>query len=371
VAAAIIPEKALGRIGQIPSPRLQTIRLIPETAMRWFSMTAVLLFGLCGHQAGARNVGVQAIGLEKFSSRDADILAGQMATVPRPMELAVLPFEFRGKAFAGSRTIGFDDPVFANTRRVATHVLENNPSTFTLSIHLYFAHPGDKRPIFRHGAFARTSSGGFENNSRDDVAFRDEIRSRALRTAEFLNGLRAWAAQRGLDDRLRLVTIPELEDGATPRQWLDARRFIQETYASRGAESSYRRSVDGGDRSRPPGFPYEKHGEPSTITKQIDSGDTYSNDGIDIAWRNLPVATSSSITLDDFCASAATAAAGGKTTLYWRSSFNGPRGTQPYARSTLRPFTNKQTGPNERTALWIYLNGFTNTAKQGGPTTKG
>ena len=307
--------------------------------------------------ASAQSVGVQAIGLEKFSAVDTDILAGQMATVRRPMELAVLPFEFRGSVFAGTQPVGFNDPVFTNSRRIATYVLENNPSTFTLSIHLYFAHPGDSRPLFRYTAFQRTTSGAFVNNSAADIAFRDEIRARAVRTAEFLNGLLAWANQRGIVSRLRLVTIPQLEDSATPTQWLDCQRFIRETYASRGAITLYRRSVHGGDRTRPPGYPYEKHGVTSVISN-IAAGDTYSNDGADISYSNLPTTTSTTISHSAFCAASAVAVRSGKSTLYWRNSFNGPRGVQPYLRPVLTPFSNSTYGPTEQSALWIYLNTF-------------
>jgi len=305
----------------------------------------------------AHNVGVQAIGLELFSPQDTDILAGQLASVRRPMELAVLPFEFRGASFAGTQPIGFNDPVFTNSKRVSTYALENNPSSFTLSIHLYFAHGGDGRPMFRYSAFQRNSTGGFINNAAQDISFREEIRARALRTAEFLNGLWAWANGKGIVSRLRLVTIPELEDSATPSQWIDCQRFIREVYATRGAITLFRRSVHGGDRSRPAGFYYEKHGQTSVIAN-IAAGDTYSNDGADIAYSDLPTTTSTTIKHSTFCSASAAAVRNGKSTLYWRNSFNGKRNVQPHLRGVLTPFTHTQYGAKEQTALWIYLNTF-------------
>ncbi len=312
-----------------------------------------------GQISRGQNVGVQAIGLEKFTAMDADILAGQLASVPRKTELAVLPFEFNGPSFAGTKAIGFDDPVFARTKRVATYTLANNPNRFTLTLHLYFSHTGDRLPPFRYSALRRTPSGGYQNNSGKDVAFREELSARALRTAAFLNDLWRWANNQGIVSRLRLVTVPELEDSASVSDWMFAERFVRETYLSVGAITEFRRSVHGGDRNRPNGFGVEKHGDVNAINS-LASGDVYSNDGLDIDLSGVPSNSTTKIAFPVFLQRAASATRQGRTVLYWKGSFNGYglRHISPHLRPALTPFTHPHYGAREQEALWSFLNRY-------------
>ncbi len=286
---------------------------------------SALLLGLASTTTALPSTGMAAIGFSAFSSPDVTQSVNVFRSCPasRACELAFLSYSFGGY---------------------------ENAETFTKALLPYYTH-GETlvMTIYLDDGANRDDNYGFCRFRGDlsaqrfwalvkgnDSTLKQQWRSqRVTPAANFINSMTAWANSQRIENRLKFVVIPVLEDGyhGTDIAGSAYVTLLAWTKDLLPATVGYRRNSTDVNAPRISGLPMEFHKDQAHVTdlSHMISYDTLTDDG------------DTAITDTQWIAAQKNALNHSISGLFWWQSFNGNRALAPWLRAPLRPFT---TDPN-------------------------
>lgn len=261
-------------------------------------------------------VGLGYVGLASAPPAEMSYLAGQIRQETTEVEVSFLPFEFN------------PSKPFENATQLAHETLTAGfKGRLRLTVDLeWFVHSSGKNGKLDNGTgasafvYGRQASDAFwaawaaDKPTIAQQQIRSAFLARVHTTDIWIGELRAWAAQKGVQSKLGVTLVPVLEDECSNKTaYSNLVNAIKSQQATDAISPTLLRRSMNGDRAtsfRVSGVSMELHGKWSDVKDNLQSGDTWSNDGTVYG-------------INEFVADGKAAKKAGVSALYWNSDMNG------------------------------------------------
>ena len=268
----------------------------------------------------AATAGLQFVGLSSTTAGKGDANVAQVANAiansqAKDVEVSALPFEFAAST----------NTAFTNLTKLVQKALPGIPHSLEITLDLdWFPHtPGNKDQTAFWAAWDAWSSKG-NTQTAAQKKLTGAYMDRVAQVNTWIRSMQQWATANKLQNKLKFTIVPMLEDTDTsPKAYDHVLQAIKEKLSGI-SNVSYRRSCLSGPGYsnvvfRVSGASLELHGKWSDVSKLLQSGDTWSNDGT--------AAGTSSYTLDQFLKDEQAARSRAVDVLFWDVGFNGANAT--------------------------------------------